>query len=261
MRKIKLFLIVILGLAFLASCEMNHTPVERPINDEIAEGEEGYTITFIDYASSEEIIKVTKLLRNAVNKRELGLEQIVGYDITFVDEFDNEVDLATIREDFTVYVKYEPKSYCLNFYRGALLLDSYTIKYGDEIHLSDVTLTSTGYRFIGWSTNKEEFEEVDPHTLMPAENMGLYAFYEKDVFTLTLYTGLEELEGINNQVEYEYNARLGDFVPAELAEAIDGLENYTFVGWYTSLEYDQVFNLFQMPPADTTIYAKFEYQE
>ncbi len=259
MRKIKLFLSIVLSIFFLASCSLNSTQrPANPGNDVIEPGEEGYTVTVKDFETKELIISLTKKSTNIIRFADLKLNEIEGYTITLVDEVGNPTEIEDIKHTCTLYVKYAPNTYKLSFIEQGSRVETLKVTYNENVSPIEATLIPTGYEFLGWSEKKDEYV---PYTFdkMPAHNVEVYAHYQLKEYAITLETKIAALEGLANISKYHYNDRLNNFVPLELQEAIKALPKYTLVGWYIDEALTIPFENISMPACDLTLYAKWEY--
>ena len=259
MKKLKLFLTIVVLVLTLASCSLNHTShPSNPGDDQIAEGESSYTVTIKYYHSNETIISLTKKLDNFVVLSDINYSVVEGYDVVIVNEQGEIVDIEEIRETCTLYVKYAPKTYKLQYIENGTKTYEFDVPYAESIQALEPKHVPTGYKFVGWSSSATEYVPYE-FTTMPASGVAVYAHYEEVKYSITLITNVQALEGITNSVSYAFNERLDNYVPLELSEAISNLEKYTLVGWYLDPEFTIPFEEITMPNHDVTLYAKWEY--
>ena len=256
MKRIKLFLIVVFGLLSLTACSLNQTRFEKP-EDVISEGEESYKVTFISSDNGEVLFEVSKKLINSINIKDLPLEMIEGFDILIKDESGNIVDVSEIKETTNLYIYCERKPYVISYYANGVLVNSQDVLFGDAIELEECQNIPIGKEFIGWSSSKDEFVELDLE-YMPAENISLYAFFQDKDYTIIFVPNLSILDEEYTKT-YKYNEKLGKVAPDELLAAIEGLNGFEFVGWYLDAELTQKFDKLFMPNEDLILYAKFNY--
>ena len=259
MKKIRLFLVIALGLLFMASCTLNQTSITKEVNDEIKEGEASYIVTFVN-EDGDELLSITKRATNKIIAKELAIEVKEGYNISFKNLDGEEIDLSMVRETMTVVVSYVAKEYHLKFYSGGALIDNQSIDAFSKATFPTEFKVPTGHEFIGWSLSRDEFIEAkEDEFLMPPVNTNLYAFFAKKTYTITLLTDVQALNELENTKEYLFGERLGQYVPDALSEAIANLKDYTLLGWYLDEELTEPFKAVSMPAEDLVLYAKFEY--
>ena len=260
MRKLKLFLTILFGVFFLASCSLNSTEYPKtPGNDVIEEGEESYTLTIKYYDSNETIKAFTKKLNNTVYATDFEVSEKVGHSYVLVDEEGNEVELEDIHSTQTIYVKYVANEYILRFFENGFKASEEVVAYNSEIEAIEATHIPTGKRFVGWSSSSVEYVEYD-FTTMPANHVDLHAFYEDIEYSVTVVTNIPALDGFNHVKSYLYGDRVSQFLDEELEEAINNLENYKLLGWYLDSELTEKFNYLTMPASNLTVYAKWSYE-
>jgi uncharacterized repeat protein (TIGR02543 family) len=154
----------------------------------------------------------------------------------------------TITEDETFYAKVVNKTFDVSFVTmvGGLTFETLEIPFEGEI--PDVpTPARTGYIFSGWYTDEFHFEAFDYET-MPANNLTLYAKWEKGEYEVTL---VDETLEENLVFVGEYNDDIP--YPENLFK-----EGYTFDGWYEDVERTQKFERETFPETDKTLYGKWE---
>ena len=86
-------------------------------------------------------------------------------------------DLTTVTENITIYAKWIPNKYTINFEtNGGTLISSITQDCGSEV-VQPVDPVKEGLVFAGWYTD-QEFENAYSFTKMEAKNITLYAKWE-----------------------------------------------------------------------------------
>ena len=260
MKKIRIFLFVVIGLLALTSCSLNQTRYPKNTgNDNPIEGVAQYTITLKDYESKEVLGQVTKNEGNHVSEKEFDYVCPEGYEFSIVNEEGQEVDLYVLASDTTVYLKTTVKTYTLCFMENGVKVSSTEVQYGSPIVLPEAKLVPTGYEFAGWYVSEDDGAALYEGTTMPAHAVTLYAKYNKKPFKISFVTGLEALEEYEEDALYNAGERLGSYVPEALQSAIDGLEKYTLLGWYKDEQLTEKFTEIAMPSHDITLYAKWSY--
>ena len=259
MKKIRIFLFVVIGLLALTSCSLNQTRYPKNTgNDNPIEGVAQYTITLKDYESKEVLGQVTKNEGNHVSEKEFDYVCPEGYEFSIVNEEGQEVDLYVLASDTTVYLKTTVKTYTLCFMENGVKVSSTEVQYGSPIVLPEAKLVPTGYEFAGWYVSEDDGAALYEGTTMPAHAVTLYAKYNKKPFKISFVTGLEALEEYEEDALYNAGERLGSYVPEALQSAIDGLEKYTLLGWYKDEQLTEKFTEIAMPSHDITLYAKWK---
>ncbi len=169
-----------------------------------------------------------------------------GYTFTgwYTDE-----DLATAftsttmpSSDIVLYAKYETGTFDLVFKdRLGEILETQSFLF--ETDLSSVVLPTPpqvlGYTFDRWS--------IELPNIMPGNDLEIQALYTAKIHTLTLVIN----NGDNNvTIERGYNS--------DLAIDVVTKTGYTFAGWYTNIELDNVLTFDVMPDDNLTLYAKWD---
>ena len=152
----------------------------------------------------------------------------------------------------------EASSYLLTYYENGLKVHQEKLESGKELPQVEAIKTPLGHEFKGWSTSSEEYVPVE-FAVMPEADVNLYAFYQKVKYTITFNANIDLPDGTNTTNQYEYQDRLGEFVPSDLQELIDAQTEYVFVGWFLEPEFETEFVEVSMPAKDITLYAKWQF--
>lgn len=146
----------------------------------------------------------------------------------------------------TYVAKWENESFSITFVTNCdTPLDPIMVEYGTTIPQLGSELAVTGYKLEGWYLN-DNFTTKFTQTIMPAENLTLYARWVKDNFTIHFHEA-DDLEDLS--IEYEAEITLPE--PAER-------NGYNFAGWFTDSGYETPFEETIMPAHDIDLYAKWE---
>ena len=152
----------------------------------------------------------------------------------------------------------EASSYLLTYYENGLKVYQEKIESGKELPQVDATKIPLGYEFIGWSTSEEEYLVVD-FNIMPEEDVDLFAHYKKCKYSINFEANIELPVGTTTSIEYEYQDRLGSYIPNDLQEVIDQQTEFVFVGWFLDPLFKEEFVEVSMPAHDLTLYAKWQF--
>ncbi len=164
----------------------------------------------------------------------------------------NEVALATITGNITVYAKWTLVDYTISYVddADAAITGLEPLKYNHSTNAVVLPAgpAKTGYNFIGWHNGTEVITEIAAGT---KGNLTLKATYEVITVDVTY-----ELNGGENHAD---NA--ASFTPAESVPALNtpaNREGYLFGGWYTTADFsgDAVTSL-EGIYEDITLYAKW----
>lgn len=143
----------------------------------------------------------------------------------------------------TLYAKYQVRLYKITFVSYAEIgVTEITAEYGTPINPPTDPIRQ-GYTFKGWYLDEETTIPYE-FTVMPAEDITLYAKWEPNVVTVTFVY----LDGSDNTV---ITGNVGDTL-TEITPTKDG---YTFDGWYTDIYFDNKFTEFIFPVSNITLYA------
>ena len=186
-----------------------------------------------------------------------------GYSFThwFDDEtLETQISLVTMPDtNPTLYAGWQANNYTL----------SVTQNNGNSPFLTDVlfgttlltiygvdpdTFSRTGYTFVGWFTNEELTEELEIET-MPAETLYLYAKWQINSYTITLYTNFSDTETIHKTSTKDYGESITD-----MFENPPVFEGHNLSGWYYETSGLNKFNSQSqttMPAEDITLYGKW----
>ena len=149
-------------------------------------------------------------------------------------------------------------SYLITYYENGLKVHQEKLESGKALPQVESTKAPLGQTFLGWSTSKDEYVPVD-FDVMPDKEVKLYAFYQKVKYTITFIANITLPDGTTTSKEYEYQDRLGEFVPSDLQELIDAQTEYVFVGWFLDPEFENEFIEVSMPAENITLYAKWQF--
>ncbi len=198
---------------------------------------------------------------------------------------------ATQAGDITVYAKWTPWTYSVNFdanktqggnkFAVSGKTAKATAKYGEELDLGANSFINKGYRFMGWSTTKDgavpdeglsaeslaeggvlSWEAVAANAaLRPDKNkdvVTLYAVWELSDYTLEYeLCGGERNEGADNvyAAAYTYGTGLAGALPTPVRE------NYEFEGWFADAGFKKAVKKIDGKTfGDMVLYAKWKAQ-
>lgn len=166
------------------------------------------TVVLLDGETVEYILKENERI-------EIEIPEVVGYSFKgwYLEETYETVYSSYLMpdEDITLYGLFEEDVYVLTLKDG----DSQTTAsycYLDPLVLSSPS--SSYATFIGWFD--DEGQEV---TKMPASDLTLYASWQTNEYTLTLYSGSSSVKS-----SYAYGEKISLETPTK--------SGYTFLGWY-----------------------------
>ena len=166
-------------------------------------------------------------------------------------DFEND----TVTEAITLYAKWTPKTYKLNFdlnYEGAGNLEPKDVTY-DAAYGTLPQPMRSGYDFVGWYTEAEKGEEVTENTLYTIDgNTTLYARWKAKSYKLNFNLNYEGAEALAPQ-EVTYDAAYGTLPQPTRS-------GYDFTGWYTeALNGKKVTEeTLHTTDGDTTLYARWK---
>ncbi len=157
-------------------------------------------------------------------------------------------------ENFSVYAKWQINEYTItlntNHTKDSSNYKVLTANYGADLsELKSGSPSFEGYIFKGWYTSSSSHYNEDfpfiPST-MPAENLTLYASWEKISYKLYYYLN-------NNTYYYREILSFEDEIVIPNTPVVSG---YIFNGWYTNTDLTEEFRLTSMPSHDVYVYAK-----
>ena len=117
---------------------------------------------------------------------------------------------------------------------------------------SPVTIEATpqeGYEFIGWYNNDTLYSNESSLEINIKENLNLVAKAKAKEYKITFIN--DNIPVGNLTKKFKENISLEEILSLNK-------EGYNFLGWYLDQEYNNKFNLTQMPNYDLTLYAKWE---
>lgn len=177
------------------------------------------------------------------------------YFVCWEDENGNEISNSTIlKQNQSLYARVAEYEYTITYYINGESF-SRIYKYSDNKTIADFTneviIDEADNVFYGWYLSENMDGEVVESSMIIRNNMTLYGKSEQNVFEIVYFINSVEQEPIK--------AKRGDCVSDYLSESLE-LENYTFLGWYTTEDGQQgsEFNLNEVISCNLTIYAVFK---
>ena len=122
-------------------------------------------------------------------------------------------------------------------------------KDAEQLIKEPTNMTRTGYTFGGWFMDNAMTTAYNFKTDLkdlPTATITLYAKWIIDKFNVTF-----DADGTRTVIEVEYNSPVAQ--PTEPVKA-----GHTFKGWYTSLDFDELYSFSLGVTKSFTLYAKFE---
>lgn len=170
-------------------------------------------------------------------------------DQAFSSQWNSDVDRVT--ESITFYAKWRAlEMYEVHFISNTdTIIPSQNVSEGDFCTFSPVA--REGYTLEGWYTSLDEGDTLlskwDFDDDVVTTDLSLYANWVINSYTITLDTnGGSVLESLN----LNYQSTIGNIT-------IPTKEGHTFEGWYLDNQFNQLYNLEQMPAHNVTLYAKW----
>ncbi|WKT76419.1 InlB B-repeat-containing protein [Lysinibacillus fusiformis] len=169
-------------------------------------------------------------------------------DITYTESYDfnNKITANT-----TIYAKWEPLNYTVNFeMNGGNLVPDQSIVHGEKASEPTPAPTKVGYTFGGWYKDAGYTETYD-FTNIITENTTIYAKWNAQTYTVSFNT--DGGSAISNQ-SVAHGEKASEPTPAPTKVG------YTFEGWYKDVGYTQTYDFTSVITENTTIYAKWNAQ-
>lgn len=146
----------------------------------------------------------------------------------------------------TLYAKYQVRLYKITFVSYAEIgVTEITAEYGTPINPPSDPIRQ-GYTFKGWYLDEETTIPYE-FTVMPAEDITLYAKWEPNQVTVTFVY----LDGRANTV-------VTGSVGSQLEEISPTRDGYSFEGWYKDNQFTDKFTDFTFPVTSIYLYALWE---
>jgi uncharacterized repeat protein (TIGR02543 family) len=150
-----------------------------------------------------------------------------------------------ILNDTTLYAKWRPIDYIVNFYSVNVKLNSQTVPYGEKA-ARPVDPTREGYRFLGWFMANSAPWDFDSNTI--AGDLALYAMWEAGHYKVKLDPDSGRVS--QEELDVLFDGSYGAIPKPER-------NGYTFIGWFTKaglmINKDSKVSI----AADHTLYAKW----
>ena len=165
------------------------------------------------------------------------------------EEFSFDTEFKMPAENVTITAIYE------NLYTIKFITNStQTIPSISNIAGVDITTPTVddreGYTFVGWFKDAELTEVYNIPATMPAENVTVYAKWDRNTYTITFNSnGGSDVETISQEFE-------SDIIVPENPKK----DGYNFAGWYKNedLSGERYYVPTTMPAENITLYAKWE---
>ena len=167
-------------------------------------------------------------------------------DDTFATEFDFN---SLLTEDKTIYAKYTPSVYTVNFRVDDTILDTRNIVYPGKVARPEDDPAKEHYTFVGWFTDDTYETEFDFASTEITSDITIYGKFRANSYTVNFNTdGGSEIAP--RTIEYQGKVTRPDMDPTKDA--------YRFDGWFTDDTFATEFDFDNTEiEQDTTIYAKF----
>lgn len=204
----------------------------------------------------------------AVPTRENYIFQGWYTDPTYTEENKWDFETSTMKGNTTLYAKWigEPKDLILHItYESAeeggdgkvVTQEPVKVRYGDFLKREDLekdtnedTKPRLGYTLKGWYKDKEHTEEWKFETDMIEKNQTLYAYWTRNVYTISFVTYDGDSDKIEDQTSYH---GLPVKKPTDPVR-----EHYSFDAWYTDNTYAKAWDFKKDTVTDhMTLYAKW----
>lgn len=212
MKNFKFLFLFLLAFLFLSACTKS------------------YTVSFV--TNNDEVIDAKVFEKDD----DLPLLTKEGYDFGgwFKDSgFNTEFkEIDEVKEDFTLYAKWNIKKYEVKFVDGSKELSKVTVEHG-KAATAPATPTKEGYEFKEWSI---------PFTNV-TKNLVVYAVFEMDTFEVKFMNGTEQIG----------ETQVIDYGSAATAPADPVKEGYEFTGW------DKEFDVVKADLVVNAQFTKLEY--
>ncbi|XFA98876.1 InlB B-repeat-containing protein [Candidatus Izemoplasma sp. B36] len=172
----------------------------------------------------------------------------IGYDFMgwYLDE-NHTIPIEpgdTVDERVTLYAKYSPLNYIIHYLDDDILIYTEEYAFNDIIDFPD--LTKEGHSFVGWYLDSDLENLFDLET-MPSTNLTLHGKWVIDQYTITFETnGGLDIAPITDDY--------GSLIDTEI---IPTREGYSFSGWYSDSALTESYEIYDIPSADITLYAKW----
>jgi len=166
----------------------------------------------------------------------------------FIFDQDHELNVLSVvaGSNDSIKVYYLRKTITISFETNeGLSLSDLSGMYGDSFELPDDPVRE-GYTFVGWYQD-EDLSQVLDEQMFDTSDMILYAKWEKEKSTLVFDT-----MGGNTIEDYHMLDGLDMTLPTPVKEG------YSFIGWYKTNTYDELFEDTTMPLGYTVLYAKWD---
>ena len=217
-----------------------------------------YMVTFsknmddvtINDMPSPQNIEEGQLVTRPTKNPSTNLYSFLGWFLDSEGETPFNFDTVTVTKRMTIYAKWELKvtKYQVIFdlnYEGSSLPTQVEIIQGEKI-IKPSDPVRPNYRFISWSTQANENYAFDFDNTITSQT-NLYAIWEA-LYTLTFVFNMDSMN--NEIVEYSENDST-----VQITDPTQ--ENYSFGGWFTNQDLNQVFTFGSKLDQNTTVYAKW----
>lgn len=161
-----------------------------------------HTVTFKDYnGDTAETVKTARGVKPADFETLSGYAAKTGYRPVWQTEAGVAFDFSqNVTEDIVLVPAWEINSYTLAFEADGAPLAPITQEYGTALTLPSAP-EKTGYTFAGWYRNAEGTGETFTSETMPAENIKLFAKYERIAFGISTSAEHADIE-VSEQADY-----------------------------------------------------------
>lgn len=161
------------------------------------------------------------------------------------------LDTHAFEVDTTIYAAYEDLFYRVNFYSNNNLYSNIRVKINDIVSRPVIDPNLTGYEFLGWYLNNQEFDFETPIV----NDLDINAKFKRiNTVLISLVTNRDDYEVLN--LTFEANEVGNDL---EL-QPLGWSETWKFGGWYADEELT-IPAPKTIPDADATYYAKWNRLE
>lgn len=155
----------------------------------------------------------------------------------------------------TLYAKWQAHSHILSIYlnNGTAKIDK-SVDFGTTLleidGVNPEQISKVGHTFVGWFTNEALTQELT-QTTMPDEDFSIYAKWQINSYTISLYLNHKTNNSLFNEITAEFDSDISAFVAQKPV-----FEGYTFNGWFTDEFGEFPYTLTnRMPAQNLTLYA------
>jgi uncharacterized repeat protein (TIGR02543 family) len=101
---------------------------------------------------------------------------------------------STVSNSLTLTAVWQPKNFVANFYNGSTFFSSTFVAYGSSIETPSITPEKEGHTFLHWALTEGGDKFNFETETMPANDVNLYAQWEKNKYMVYLPKGMNFVE-------------------------------------------------------------------